>query len=315
MADIASIVARIVAEMAEVTDRGRVASYIPPLASADPSRFGIAVVTADGACHIGGDAEVPFSIQSISKVFTLTLALGRVGDRLWNRVGREPSGSAFNSIVQLEGERGVPRNPFVNAGAIVVADMILAGHQPRETIGEILRFVRSLAGVDDIFIDEAVARAEKETGYRNVALANYMRTFGTVENPAELTLGVYFHHCAIAMSCRQLALAGRYLMARGVNPETGKSVVSPDRARRINALMLTCGQYDGSGEFAVRVGLPGKSGVGGGILAIAPGCASIAVWSPGINARGNSQVGTAALERLVQQTGWSVFDRGQQAGM
>ena len=205
-------------------------------------------------------------------------------------------------------EHGVPRNPFINAGAIVVSDLILAGHQPREAIGEILRFVRGLADDDAIYIDEAVARAEQATGYRNAALANYMRAFGNLDNPVELTLGVYFHHCAIAMSCRQLALAGRYLMARGVNPETGKRVVSPERARRINALMLTCGHYDGSGEFAFRVGLPGKSGVGGGILAIAPGHASIAVWSPGINQRGNSKLGMDALERLAQRAGWSVFD-------
>jgi glutaminase len=308
MTDIGSIVAEIAAEMAQAADRGRVADYIAPLAGVDPARFGLAVVTADGACHLAGDADMPFSIQSVSKVFTLTLALGRVGDRIWDRVGREPSGTAFNSIVQLESERGVPRNPFINAGAIVVADMILAGHQPREAIGEILRFVRGLAGDEAIYIDEVVARAEQQTGFRNAALANYMRAFDNLDNPVDLTLGVYFHHCAIAMSCRQLALAGRYLMARGVNPETGKRVVSPERARRINALMLTCGHYDGSGEFAFRVGLPGKSGVGGGILAIAPGQASIAVWSPGINASGNSQLGMVALERLAQRTGWSVFD-------
>ena len=310
MTGIGSIVAEIAAEMADEAERGRVADYIAPLAEVDPARFGMAVITADGDCHLGGDAEESFSIQSISKVFTLTLALGRVGDRLWDRVGREPSGTAFNSIVQLESEHGVPRNPFINAGAMVVSDLILAGHQPREAIGEIVRFVRSLAGDDTIFVDENVARAEQATGYRNVALANYMRAFDNLKNPVDLTLGVYFHHCAIAMSCRQLAFAGRYLMARGVNPETGKRVVSPERARRINALMLTCGHYDGSGEFAFRVGLPGKSGVGGGILAIAPGCASIAVWSPGLNERGNSRLGMIALERLVQRTGWSVFDPG-----
>lgn len=308
MMDIGSIVAEIAAEMAQETERGRVADYIAPLAGVDPALFGMAVVTADGACHLAGDADLPFSIQSVSKVFTLTLALGRVGDRLWNRVGREPSGSAFNSIVQLETEHGVPRNPFINAGAIVVSDIILAGHRPREAIGEIVRFVRGLAGDEAIYIDEVVARAEQATGFRNAALANYMRAFDNLDNPVDLTLGVYFHHCALAMSCRQLALAGRFLMARGINPETGKRVVSPDRARRINALMLTCGHYDGSGEFAFRVGLPGKSGVGGGILAIAPGCASIAVWAPGLNERGNSRLGTVALERLAQRTGWSVFD-------
>jgi glutaminase len=308
MASLETIVADIAAEMADAPDRGTVADYIPGLAEVGTAKFGIAVIEADGTCHKAGDADEPFSIQSISKVFSLTLALGAIGDRLWERVGREPSGSAFNSIVQLETESGIPRNPFINAGAIVVADILLAGHAPREAIGEILRFVRAAAGEEDIHVDERVALAEQTTGFRNAALANYMRAFGNLTHPVERVLGVYFHQCALAMSCRQLALAGRYLMTGGRNPETSGSMVSPRRARRINALMLTCGHYDGSGEFAYRVGLPGKSGVGGGILAIAPGRASIAVWAPGLNERGNSRLGSLALERLVQRVGWSVFD-------
>ncbi len=308
MASLESIVAEIAAEMAEAPRRGAVADYIPVLGEISPDKFGMAVIEVDGSCHLAGDAEEPFSIQSISKVFSLTLALGAIGDNLWERVGREPSGSAFNSIVQLETESGIPRNPFINAGAIVVADVLLGGHEPIEAIGEILRFVRALADDDSIFIDERVAQAEQQTGFRNVALANYMRAFGNIHHPVERTLGVYFHQCALALSCRQLALAGRYLMTGGINPATGHSIVSTRRARRINALMMMCGHYDGSGEFAFRVGLPGKSGVGGGILAIAPGRASIAVWSPGLNARGTSQLGALALERLVHRTGWSVFE-------
>ncbi len=306
--DLPTIVAEIAAEMAAAPDRGKPADYIPPLAAVDPAKFGMAVIEADGTCHLAGDADEAFSIQSISKVFALTLALGHVGDQLWARVGREPSGSAFNSIVQLEFEHGIPRNPFINAGAIVVADVLLGRHQPREAIGEILRFVRMLTDDEDIVIDRAVAEAELATGHRNMALASYMRSFGNIHHDVERTLGVYFHQCALAMSCRQLALAGRYLMADGMLPTKQRRVVSAQRARRINALMLTCGHYDGSGEFAFRVGLPGKSGVGGGILAVVPGRASIAVWSPGLNARGNSQLGTLALERLVQRTGWSVFE-------
>ncbi|MBC9033188.1 glutaminase [Sphingomonas sp. JC676] len=308
MPELSQIVADIAAEIRATTDRGTVADYIEPLARIDPACFGIAITTADGTEHVAGDADAPFSIQSISKVFALTLALGAVGDQLWKRVGREPSGSAFNSIVQLETEHGIPRNPFINAGAIVVSDILLGRSAPGEAIGELLRFVRGLAGDEAIFIDEAVARAEQDTGFRNIALANYMRAFGNLVNSPECALGVYFHHCALAMSCRQLARAGRFLMNGGVIPETGHSIVSPQRARRINALMLTCGHYDGSGEFAYRVGLPGKSGVGGGILAVAPGIASIAVWSPGLNERGNSQLGVLALERLVARTGWSIFE-------
>ena len=308
MPDLAEIVADIAAEMKAAPDRGTVADYIPPLASVPLSKFGMAVVMADGACHLGGDAEEAFSIQSISKVFALTLALGTAGDQLWNRVGKEPSGSAFNSIVQLESESGIPRNPFINAGAIVVADVLLGGYRPNEVVGEILRFVRSLAGDDSIMVDEAVALAEAKTGFRNFALANYMRSFGNIRHAVEDTLSVYFHQCALAMSCRQLALAGRYLMLDGWQPDTCTRVVSSQRARRINALMMSCGHYDNSGEFAFRIGLPGKSGVGGGILAIAPGIASIAVWSPGLNEKGNSQLGALALERLTQRTGWSVFE-------
>lgn len=300
-------VAEITAEIAARNDRGEVATYIPELANVDAGHFGLAVVDADGHVALGGDAEVPFSIQSISKVFTLTLALGMVGDRLWKRVGREPSGSRFNSIVQLEFEQGVPRNPFVNAGAIAVTDVILSGHQPREALGDILRFMHFVAGDSSIIIDKEFAASEQRTGFRNAALANYMKSFGVIENPVDFTLGVYFHHCAIAMSCRQLAMAGRFLAHLGRDPSTGHSVVSAERARRINALMLMCGHYDGSGEFAYRVGLPGKSGVGGGILAIVPGKASIAVWSPGLDPAGNSHLGRIALEMLVSRMGWSVF--------
>jgi len=307
LTDLGAVLNEIASEMLARPDRGKVADYIPELARVDDAAFGIAVIDADGTVFAAGDADVSFSIQSISKVFTLTLALGIAGDRLWRRVGREPSGNPFNSIVQLERERGVPRNPFINAGAIAVTDVILSGHQPREALGEILRFLRFLGQDDTIFVDKAVAESEKRTGFRNAALANYMKSFGVIENPVDFTLGVYFHHCAVAMSCRQLAMAGNYLAHAGRNPATGLSVVSPERARRINALMLTCGHYDGSGEFAYRVGLPGKSGVGGGILAVAPGKASIAVWSPGLDPNGNSHLGRIALEMLAKRMGWSIF--------
>lgn len=308
MPELAEILPDIAAEMAAVEDRGKVASYIPELGKVDPAKFGIAVALNDGRLLTAGDAEEPFSIQSISKVFSLTLALGHVGDGVWRRVGREPSGNPFNSIVQLEHERGIPRNPFINAGAIIVADILLDGHQPKEAIGEVLRFVQDLADDDTIYIDRAVAASEKVTGFRNVALANYMRAFDNLRHSPELTLGVYFHLCAIEMSCVQLARAGRFLAHGGRNPDTPHSVVSAERARRINALMLTCGHYDGSGDFAFRVGIPGKSGVGGGILGIVPGIASIGVWSPGLNSNGNSKLGSKALELLARRMNWSIFE-------
>ena len=301
--DFDAILSDIAAAMAANPERGDVASYIPELAKIDPGQFGISVALADGRIFSAGQARTSFSIQSISKVFTLALALGRLGNQLWTRVGREPSGLAFNSILQLEHEQGRPRNPFINAGAIVVTDAILAGHAPREVLGEILRFIRTAADDSDIHIDEAVARSETVTGHRNFALAHFMRACGNLHNPPELTLGTYFHQCAIEMSCEQLARAGRFL----VNAPGLPRMVSADRVRRINALMMTCGHYDGSGDFAYRVGLPGKSGVGGGILVIAPERASIAVWSPGLNAQGNSKLGTEAVEMLARRTGWSVF--------
>ncbi|MES2551772.1 MAG: glutaminase [Pseudomonadota bacterium] len=297
---IADHLAEIAAEMASRTDRGQVADYIPELAAIDPNQFGISVTLPDGTQHSVGDTATPFSIQSVSKVFGLAIALGRLGDQLWTRVRREPSGLAFNSILQLESEQGIPRNPFINAGAIVTTDAALGNRQPREYLAELLLFLRTAAGDEDIHIDRAVAKSETETGHRNFALAHFLKAEGNLRNAPELVLGAYFHQCAIAMNVEQLARAGRFLAGF-------QRLIAPERVRRINALMLTCGHYDGSGEFAFRVGLPGKSGVGGGILAIAPGRASIAVWSPGLNAQGNSQLGTEALEMLARRTGWSIF--------
>jgi glutaminase len=294
-------------DLAPRLGEGEVAKYIPELADVDPCKLGIAVATVGGHFLSAGDAREPFSIQSISKVFTLTLALGKVGDILWRRVGREPSGSAFNSIVQLEHERGIPRNPFINAGAIVVSDCVLGNRSPAETIEEILQFVQCVAHDGSIAIDKAVARSEEKTGYRNRALANYMRSFGNLENSVERVLEVYFNHSAIAMSCCQLARAGLFLAAGGRDPITDYRLVSRERVRRVNALMLTCGHYDGSGDFAFSVGLPGKSGVGGGILAIAPGVASIAAWSPALNRKGNSLFGALALEKIAARLGWAIF--------
>lgn len=297
----------IVNELRDAADRGKVADYIPELAKIDTQYLGIAIATVNGETGAAGDAQRAFSIQSISKVFTLTMALGQLGAALWKRVGREPSGSPFNSIVQLEHERGIPRNPFINPGAIVVTDVLLASFTPAETIAQILQFIRMLADDSAIEIDAEVAHSEAQAGFRNIALANFMRAFRNLDNAPHCVLDVYFHQCAIAMNCQQLAKAGLFLANRGVSPGSGQSVVSAERARRINSLMLTCGHYDGSGEFAFRVGLPGKSGVAGGILAIAPGIGSIAVWSPGLNANGNSLLGSRALELLAQRTGWTIF--------
>ncbi|MGQ7248505.1 glutaminase [Halomonas sp. V046] len=284
-------------------DWGRVASYIPELACVDPAQFAISVCCVDGREYHAGDVGVGFSIQSVSKVFTLALALGRFGDGLWERVGKEPSGRAFNSIVQLEVEDGIPRNPFINAGAIVTTDAVLGSNAPRDTLGEILLFLREAAEDGDIHINDSVARSEYATGDRNFALAHFLRSCGNLHNSCDKVLGTYFHHCAIEMTTAQLARAARFLCGGFA----GQRMIGIERVRSINALMMTCGHYDGSGAFAYRVGFPGKSGVGGGIMAVVPNVASIAVWSPGLDRYGNSQQGTAALERLSRDTGWSVF--------
>jgi glutaminase len=305
--DLAAVVAEVSQRMQAHLGRGRVANYIPALARVDPRQFGIAIAACDGRRAQAGDAQVPFSIQSLSKVFTLTLALEQLGADLWKRVGREPSGSPFNSIVQLEQEKGIPRNPLINAGALVVSDALLAGGAPRDAIARIVDFMRLRAADPSVSIDPEVAASEADTGFRNASLANFLRAFDNLQGPVADVLQVYFHQCALSMSCVQLARAALYLAHDGVDPITGARVISTVRARRINAVMMTCGHYDASGDFAFRVGLPGKSGVGGGILAIAPGRAAIAVWSPGLNPVGNSQVGLMALETLVAITGWSVF--------
>jgi glutaminase len=303
MSPLPDILSQLNDDMRRDDDWGAVASYIPELAHIDPAQFAIAVTTADGEVFTAGDADTPFSVQSITKVFTLAIALGRSGDQLWRRVGREPSGRAFNSIVQLEQENGRPRNPFINAGAIVTTDEVLTGRLPREALAEILQFIRAAAGDDNIHINNAVASSEKAHGHRNFALAHFLASCGNLNNTPNKTLGTYFHHCAIEMSARQLAMSGRFLIETTKLPR----MILPQRIRRLNALMLTCGHYDGSGDFAYRVGLPAKSGVGGGILAIVPGVASVAVWSPGLNRYGNSKKGTEAMASLARDMGWSIF--------
>ena len=284
-------------------EQGRVASYIPALARIDARQFGIALRTREGEEAAAGDAAVPFSIQSVSKLFTLTLAMQLLGDALWERIHREPSGNPFNSLVQLESEQGVPRNPFVNAGAIAVADRLVSIGEAKPRL---LAMLTDLAG-ERIAFDDEVAASEAETGFRNVALANFMKGFGKLDNDVTTVLDVYFNQCAISMSCVQLARAAGYLCRDGAHPLGGAAVVSERQARRLNALMLTCGTYDAAGEFAYRIGLPCKSGVGGGIVAVVPDRLTLAVWSPAVDASGNSVLGTAALEMFAARTGLSIF--------
>ncbi len=302
--DYAPILDEITAELhSQAGQQGRVASYIPALARVRPDQFGIALRTRDGVEAAAGDCDTLFSVQSVSKVFSLTLCLQGVGDGLWQHVGREPSGNPFNSLVQLESEQGKPRNPFINAGAIVMADTLL---RLGRTDADLLTLLSSLAG-ETIDIDEEVAASEAESGFRNQALAYFMKSFGRIDGDVGQVLRLYFRQCAIRMSCRQLARAAGYLCSDGAHPLGGSPVVSERQARRINALMLTCGTYDMAGEFAFLIGLPCKSGVGGGIVAVVPDQLTLCVWSPALDASGNSWLGMKALEMFVARTGLSVF--------
>jgi glutaminase len=285
------------------TSGGTVASYIPALARVSPHQFGIALRTCAGETAAAGDSAVPFSIQSMSKMFSLTLAIRSLDEALWDRIGREPSGSAFNSLVQLETERGIPRNPFINAGAIAVADRLVSLGDAK---AELLALLGRLCG-EPIHIDAEVAQSEADTGFRNRALANFMKSFGTLDNDVATVLDVYFNQCAIRMSCEQAACAAGYLCRDGRHPLAGTPVLSTAQTRRVNALMLTCGTYDAAGEFAFRIGLPCKSGVGGGIIAVVPDRLSLCVWSPALDPTGNSLLGRRALELFVAKTGLSVF--------
>ena len=298
------VLERIAEEIGRTPGRGRPADYIPALAARDPRSFGMAVAELDGTVYGVGDWREPFSTQSITKVFTLALELAREGGALWEHVGREPSGNPFNSLVQLEYENGIPRNPFINAGALVVTDRLhsLTG----DAVGTLREFLRAESGNPDLTFNPAVAASEATHGDRNAALAHFMASYGNIDNPVPVLLEQYFRQCSLIASCADLALATTFLARHGVRAD-GSRLLTSSQAKQVNAVMLTCGTYDAAGDFAYRVGLPGKSGVGGGVIAVVPGRCALCVWSPGLDDRGNSVAGVAALARFTTLTGLSVF--------
>lgn len=283
---------------------GEVADYIPGLALVDPDQFGMVVTMNDGQVHAVGDCDTRFSVQSISKVFSLALVMAHDGDAIWGRVSREPSGNPFNSLLQLDQEQGRPRNPFINAGALVVTDRL--HHVTGDARGAMLDLVRRESGSPDIDGDPLIARSESERGHRVAAMAHLLASYDNLEGTVEEVLDQYFWQCSLSMSCREIASSGGLLARHGVLSD-GTRMLSPSQAKRINAVMLTCGTYDAAGEFAYRVGLPAKSGVGGGILAVIPNVCTICVWSPGLSTSGNSAAGMRALDLFTTRTGWSIF--------
>jgi glutaminase len=303
--DYQSVLNEIRDELSDLPLLGKPATYIPDLARVDPDQFGIHICDLKGGHFFLGQNEDRFSIQSISKVFTLAMAFELEGEKLWERVGVEPSGTPFNSLVQLDYENGIPRNPLINAGAMVVADVLLSRLDDPQA--ELLSFVRKLANKEDIQFNEKVAASEREHGFRNSALLNLMKSFGNIENDIQDVLDFYFHQCSLEMSCRELAQSFLLFANHGKLPVSNEIILSVSKSKRINAIMQTCGFYDESGDFSFRVGLPGKSGVGGGIAANHPGYYSVVVWSPRLNKKGNSYRGVRWLELLTTKTGLSIF--------
>lgn len=309
--DYQAILAQIWSEVAPRLGEGKVADYIPQLATVNPAQFGMALYRLNGDLFQIGQAQTRFSAQSVTKLFALALAYTRYGDDIWSRLGREPSGNPFNSLVQLEYERGIPRNPFINAGALVITDLLASRFVDSEIA--VLQFIRQLCGKtagiggELIDFDLKVAQSELQTAHRNYAIAHLMKGFGNLHNTVSAVIRSYCRQCSITLNCIELARAGSFLANHGTLAWDHSQVLSASQAKRLNAIMLTCGTYDAAGDFAYQVGLPAKSGVGGGIIAVIPGEAAVAVWSPGLDANHNSALGTYALKRLTDLTGHSIF--------
>lgn len=299
------IITSIYEEVKAMPAEGKLATYIPYLANVDPLKFGINVTTKNGLEFGIGDYQESFSLQSVTKVLALSLVYKMRGETIWERVGVEPSGTAFNSLTQLESDEGIPRNPLINAGAMVICDMLISDVENPEIA--FLEFCRAVVGDDSISYDAEVCKSEREVGYRNVALCNFIKSFGNIKNDPNRVLDFYFNMCSLTMSCEQLSKAFLFLADDNFRLASGDQVLDVKKTQRINALMLTCGFYDESGEFCFRVGVAGKSGVGGGIIAVSPDNYSIAVWSPLLNKKGNSFKGIEFLERFTSATDTSVF--------
>ena len=285
-------------------NEGKQADYIPALAKVNPDHFGMCLNTVNGESYSIQDSGIRFSIQSISKVFALALALSIKGEEIWKQVGKEPSGTAFNSLFQLELEKGIPRNPFINSGAMVITDILM--NELKDPENDFIDFVRSLCGNDTVDYNMEVALSERQNGYMNAAIANLLKYHGRLTNDIEEVLMFYFKMCSIEMSCMELSSA--LLAFAGHKPFNYNGFhLTSSQVKRLNAVMQTCGFYDEAGEFSYLVGLPGKSGVGGGIVAVHPLKYSVAVWSPRLNTKGNSIMGMKALELLTTYTAESIF--------
>ncbi|MFT4667420.1 MAG: glutaminase [Polaribacter sp.] len=299
------IIKEIYKEVRNVPDSGKIVTYIPELANVNPGKFGVHIRTVDQQDFGAGDYQEKFSIQSCAKVFALALAFKRQGKFIWDRLGVEPAGTPFNSLIQLETDLGIPRNPFINSGAMVICDILISELENPKI--DFLNFMRTVSDLPELNYSKEIADSEKSVGYRNVALCHFIKSFGNIKNDPEVVLDFYFNLCSLEMTCQELSKSLLFLANGGRKVSDNKEILTESRTKRINAILLTCGFYDESGEFAFKVGLPGKSGVGGGIVAIHPNEYSIALWSPKLNLKGNSFKGMKFLEAFTTRTGSSIF--------
>lgn len=303
--DYTKILEEIYSEITPLLSKGKVAGYIPELRRVNKDQFGMAICTNDGDEYIIGRAEKYLSIQSVSKVFTFALAYKNFGEKIWKRVGREPSGSKFNSLILLENEKGIPRNPFINPGSLVIADMLYKKY--RYPLNEVLKFVRELSGNPNISFNTSVRNSELKYANINYALAYFMKSFGNIKADIPQLVDFYTSHCAIEMTCVDLARSFRLFSQQGNNPWSGEKLLTSSQAKHINAVMMTCGLYNSVGDFAYRVGIPAKSGVGGAVVGVIPEKLTIAAWAPGLDVNGNSIAAVKALELFTDKTGLSIY--------
>ena len=289
-------------------NKGNTASYIPELSKVDPHQLGISILQSDGSSLSSGDYDKKFTIQSISKTVALMLALmDRGQDYVFDKVGMEPTGDAFNSIIKLETRQpSRPLNPMINAGAIAI-DSLISGNDINHKFNRLIRFFMKICHNDSLWYNEKVYLSEKATGFRNRALANFMKDSGVLEGEVEEVLDLYFKQCSIEIDCRDIAMLGAVLAMDGISPINGKTLIPKNICRIAKTFMVTCGMYDASGEFSIKVGIPAKSGVGGGIMAAVPGKMGIGVFGPALDEKGNSIGGTKVLEYLSCELDLNIF--------
>ena len=289
-----------------VLSQGSVATYIPELSRADSSRLGLSIRMKDGSSYSVGDTDTRFTIQSISKVISLAIAIETCGfDAVFEKVGMEPSGEAFNSLVELDLNSNKPFNPMINSGALTISSLLV----PEYTFKQMMEFTRRLCLDSEIRMDEAVFQSEMDHLSRNRAIAYLLESKDIIETGVEESLKLYTQMCSLSVTAESLANLGLVLAADGMHPETGEQLLSRHTVEIVKTIMLTCGMYDGSGEFAVRVGIPTKSGVGGGLLSVADNRMGIGVYGPALDAKGNCIAGRPLLEYLSRELKLHIFER------